>query len=535
MITTDITLYPFQEEARDLCVGRGSSLIALTMGAGKTLVTISAIEDLADEGQVRHGLIIVPASLKFQWQREILRFTGHRALVIDGDPKSRQFLYRFHKKFRYTIMAYSTVVGDWAPDRKQRGKKYPPSHQWVRDMDFDFIAIDEATAIKNPTTKTAKNVKFLGRRTDFRFALTGQPVENKPEELFSIMEFVDPEVLGDPKEFDRAFIVRDDYGNPRRYRNLHIVKERLEGVMYRKTRADIAKWLPRVIPNLLPFNLSAREQALYMRACEYTLGKLEEALDRYGTGFNVMAHYGHEESDAQGQMKGDIMAGMLMMRQICDDPNLVIISARKYKMGKGDGSKLAAQFLDAGLLERIPERSTKRDEFVAHLADALGTDPAAKVVAFSTFKDLLHGLQADTAKVCRSVQFTGDMNARQKDVAKQEFKTDKKCRLFLSSDAGGYGVDIPEANFLTSLDLPWSTGSYEQRESRIIRISSEWDHVNIGMMLAKGSIEMRMYEMIEQKKGVADAFLDGKYDEKGSFSLTMSTLRKFLEETDLAA
>ena len=110
------------------------------------------------------------------------------------------------------------------------------------------------------------------------------------------------------------------------------------------------------------------------------------------------------------------------------------------------------------------------------------------------------------------------------------FKDDPNCRLFLSSDAGGYGVDLPEANYLISIDLPWSTGAFEQRESRIIRISSEWEHVSLYTIQATDTIEQRIWDMIAAKHGVSKAFIDGEFNSQGVYVPSLSSLTTFLEE-----
>lgn len=519
----DVTPFAFQEEARDLVVERGNGLIALTMGLGKTLVAVMVIEELYDAGELSHALIVVPASLKFQWQREIKRFTGENALVIDGSPKTRAVLYRYARKFRYVIINYDLIVKDWAPKKKAADNTLS-----VRDMEFDAIVLDESTMIKTPTIKRTKYIKFLGKRAAFRIALTGTPVLNRPEELFSQMEFVDPDVLGDPRTFEQTFIVRDAYGRPKRYRNLHVLRKRMTDVMYRKTRADVADQLPAILSSAVPFNLSRVEAQIYNRAVAHTLAKLLEAQSILGGNFNVLAHYGHSDDPVVNQARGDVMAGMLMLRFICSDPHLIGISADKFRRGLGQGSALANEFYLSGVLDGVPKVSTKRQLFVELLQAALDEDPRSKVVAFSTFKDLLNLVQDDTAPFVKSVQFTGDMNARQKNEAMKQFKGDPKTRLFLSSDAGGYGVDLPEANHLISIDLPWSGGSIDQRESRIIRLSSEWEHVNLTVLVAQGSIEERMHAMVEQKRGVADAFLDGGHDSRGMYVLSLSSLTEFL-------
>lgn len=511
------TLRSYQEEAKELMIGNGRVLLSLTMGAGKTLTSIAAIEELVDNGVVQNGLVFVPSALKYQWQDAIKEFTGVTALVIDGTAPKRAKLYKHMPRYRYTILGYTAVEYDW---------------KIVRDLDYDFIIVDEVTALKSFEAMRSRRIKFLGKRVDIKYGLTGQPIENKPEELFSIMEFVDPEVLGDYRVFDQAFIVRNMRGVAVRFRNLPRIKKLLEPCFYRKTRKDIEDEFPRVITSMLPISLSAKERGLYRRAADYTLAALRKAKDTFGGSFDVHAHYGRADggSAMAQQLRGQIMSGMLAMRLICNDPGLLRDSALLYEKGKGEGSALASQWLHAGLLDGIPSSSTKRTVTAERLNAILDEDKANKIVVFSAFKGMIRRVQEDMSHV-GSVQFTGDMNAIKKRDAQRKFKADPDCRLFLSSDAGGYGVDLPNANYLISLDLPWSTGKKEQRDARIIRISSQWEHVNImaHLIADSDSIEMWMWQLLGAKEGVSAAFLDGKYDTKGSFTPTLDSLTSFLE------
>ena len=141
---------------------------------------------------------------------------------------------------------------------------------------------------------------------------------------------------------------------------------------------------------------------------------------------------------------------------------------------------------------------------------------------------------ADELKGYRPVLFTGDMNAKQKDAAKVHFQTDPKCRIFLSSDAGGYGVDLPQANYLISYDLPWSAGKIEQRNARIVRLSSTFESVTVLTMVMAGSVEQRMYDLLNEKGLVASAVVDGRgFDAKGKLDLNLATLKEFLRESSV--
>lgn len=125
--------------------------------------------------------------------------------------------------------------------------------------------------------------------------------------------------------------------------------------------------------------------------------------------------------------------------------------------------------------------------------------------------------------------YTGEMNAKDKEAAKVIFQTDPSCRILISSDAGGYGVDLPQANLLINYDLPWNAGLALQRNGRIRRASSTWPSIVIQDFLMEGSIEERQHAMLVQKMAVANAVLDGEgINDAGGVTLTAGTLRAFL-------
>ena len=169
--------------------------------------------------------------------------------VVDGDKRQRTVQIRRAQNYQYTIMHYECLVNDWdvithAPADRLRdpGRGHP--HQGLQGQ-----ALTAA--------------KVLGKHAPVRMALSGQPVENRPEELFSIMEFVDKDVLGSFHKFDRTFIERDHWGKPLKYVNLHLIQQRLGEAMYRKSREDIAEWLPEMIEIEMPVQLDPENMALH--------------------------------------------------------------------------------------------------------------------------------------------------------------------------------------------------------------------------------------------------------------------------------
>lgn len=508
-------LYPFQQEAVDVMVERGQMLLALVMGAGKTVTTLAALEQLHESKEIQKTLIVVPAALKYQWQREIQKFTDAHSTVIDGPQSVRIDQWRKSIGSRYVIVNSESLKRDLSYYSEQR---------------FEAMVIDEATMIKTPRSQRSRILKKIGKTYHYRFALTGQPIENRPEELFSIMQFVDPKLLGDFKTFDRTFIVRDKmFGKPLRYRNLDVLHETLKTAMIRKRREDIADQLPKIIHSVIPVPFDKDGAKAYRIIARELLDSIQKAITSFGRGFDLWTHYfGRQDKTDQGRIMSQITA----LRMFCDNPDLVQLSAHLYGTTKNQGSEYAYELVSRGVVA-TRMKSPKLEVLIEYLETVLAEDPKNKVVLFSFYTYNLKLIQKATAHLTKSVIFDGTMNNAQRDTAKQLFTNDESVRLFLSSDAGGYGLDLPIANYLISYDLPWSAGKLDQRESRIIRLSSEHTHVNIVALVMEGSVEERQYEMLQEKRNINKAFIDGGYDYNNSYQLTLGTLSDFLKTSEV--
>jgi SNF2 family DNA or RNA helicase len=507
-------LFPYQEEAVEKMVNRGQMLLGMVMGAGKTPTTIAAVEELFEQGEIDRCLVIVPASLKYQWLREISKFSNAKSIVIDGPAGNRAKLWRMSRDYRYVIINPESL----ANDEKLVGN-------------YQCVVVDEATMIKTRSTKRTRLIKRVGRKVAYRFALTGQPIENRPEELFSIMEFVDKEVLGDFSTFDRTFIVRDHWGKPVRYRNLDVMTSRMQDCMVRKTREDIKDQLPKIVHQVIPVQFDKGGAVAYRRISSDLLAQIQSAIKSGRGGFNLWQHYnGGGGDDAQGQ----IMSRLTVLRMLCDNPELVKESSRSYAdVNSKAGSQYANEIVQDGWLSGVTA-APKLDTCIEYIKEVLEEHPDNKVVLFSFFKKNLRLIKDATKDVTNSVLFMGGMSAEEKDEAKTTFASDPSTRLFLSSDAGGYGVDLPMANYLISYDLPWSSGKLEQREARIIRLSSQFDHVTIATFVMRGSIEERQYDMLQHKRSVNEAFIDGKHhDSDSGLVITLDTLSDFLNNSSV--
>lgn len=519
------TLLPYQPEAVDKMVDRHKVLVAYDLGLGKTVLTIAAVEQLMDEGKITEpGLVICLSSLKYQWHNAISKFTEgtSKSIVIDGTPKKRDEQYAKamdwrNTKIDYVIMNYEQVVNDW---------------NIVKNLPRGFIVCDEATAIKSFRSKRAKALKRMSN-SPFKFALTGTPIENgKPEELFSIMQFVDDSVLGRFDIFDKAFIVRNHWGGVLRYRNLSTLHEKLKDASVRKSQTDpdVAPHLPDAIHNdPILITLDRRGAALYERIRKDLLDDLAEAATLFGKSFNIFAHYGHQadKGGEENEWRGRIMSKVGALKMLCSHPDLVRTSALKYTTTPGEGSSYANFLLEEGALNDVT-KAPKFDALIEYVTNFLERDENNKVVIFATYVEMTDKI-AEALNEFGARTYTGRLDAKTKEENKIALNTDPTVRVLVSSDAGGYGVDLPAANLLVNYDLPWSSGGATQRNGRIMRASSKWPTIVIQDFLIDGSIEVRQHEMLQHKNAVASAVVDGEgINEEGGIDFTLGSLNQFL-------
>ncbi len=218
-------LYDYQREGAIFASRAGRCLVGDEMGLGKTIQALAAAEIMARHLGVERVLIVCPTSLKHQWEREISRFTERSARVIQGLRASRQALFASNAFFKITN--YDTVHRDldliqgWAPD---------------------LVILDEAQRIKNWKTRAARSVKKIA--SPFAIVLTGTPLENRLEELVSIVQFVDQHRLGPTFRFLADHQLTDDVGKVIGYRDLDTIGKTLSPILIRRQKAEVAKQLP---------------------------------------------------------------------------------------------------------------------------------------------------------------------------------------------------------------------------------------------------------------------------------------------------
>ena len=505
----------------------GSAVLAIALGGGKTPTAIALVEHLLDTEEVEAGLVVVPPNLRRQWVRALERFApGSNVLMIDGSPAERREQYQRAKEWaEYTVLGHSLLAKeDW---------------NYIQRLPRDFVVSDEVQFAKTFSAKRTKKLKQLGG--GFRIGLTGRPIENFPQDIFSVMEWVNPDVLGDWDLFDRTFIVRDERNRPVRFRNLSTLHKRLESTaMVRVSRKDIEHEFPEKQEETFVVDFDPSGASLYRRIAKDLLAGLKDLSEKASIGtFDVEAYYrGEKETNKEHtRARGKIMSQLTCLRMLCDHPDLLRISADAYDQRRDpdfsgsvqSGSAYAALLKEKGLLGR-KYGTPKLDNAIEMVLEALESDPKSKVAVYSFFKPVL-GFFSGPLEKYRPVLYTGDVSARKKQDAVDAYNHDARTRVFLSSDAGGSGVDLPAGNYHLNFNQPFSAGQLEQRNARLDRVASEHSRLMVMNLLMAGSVEEYYRDNILKRHKLAAASVDGKRVKGGSVEANAGGLARFLEQS----
>lgn len=511
-------LRPYQQEASAFIVNRQKALLALDLGTGKTVVSIHAIEQLREEGKVKCALLIMSSSLTYQWKERINQFTDSSVTVIDGSisPKKRSAICAdiLSNPPDYIVMGLRQAVSDLP---------------FIQSINPDLVLVDEVTSIKNFKPQQSKTIKKI--QSTYRIGLTAEPIENgKAEELFSIMQWIDPTLFGDWRSFEGSYINRNSYGIITGYQNVDEMNRILMTacVNKRRTDKDVAEFMPTVEEYDIYVEMDDGTKGLYRSIARELLSELR--ISGPNVAVDLAQYYSGGQNEEVDSTVGRITSRFLALQLLLDSPIILEASARAYNdPADPRGSRYASELLAAGRLPSTPLLGAKLETCVELCQEYLDQDPRHKVIVFARFKGVLP-LLAKELDNYGSVIFTGDLNGKQRGEAIEQFTNDPDTRLFLSSDAGGYGVDLYAASHLINFDLPLSSGTFKQRNGRHVRASSTFRNVYVDNLIVENSIEEYQKARLNYKARVATAALTGRMSERdGRVTNDVQSLTKFLE------
>ena len=462
-------LYPYQKEGVIKAAKAGRVIIADDMGLGKTIQAIAVAEFLAREFQISNVLIICPTSLKYQWKSEIRKFTERTVRVIEGTIEKRQKQYKSDEF--YKVASYGVGLNDI---------------NYLNDAEFDLIILDEAQRIKNWKTKTAKGLKQL--KSQYAIVLTGTPLENKLDELHSIVEFINPYKLGALFRFlDKHQIKEDGTGKVIGYQNLNQISKVLNDILIRRTKNEILRQLPERIDKNYFVDVTDEQWEIH-QDYDYIVARLVNKWRRLGF---------LSEKDRQR-----LLISLSCMRMVSDSTYVLDQETRYDK---------------------------KIDELVILLREIFesGDD---KIVIFSQWERMTRLVGRELREMGIGFEYLhgGVPAIKRKDLI-DNFRDDPEKRVFLSTDAGGVGLNLQTANVIINLDLPWNPAVLEQRIGRVHRLGQQ-KPVRVINLISKGTIENRILGVIGFKKSIFEGVLDGGDDQVLMSESKFSKLMKTVED-----
>lgn len=483
-----VNLYPYQKEGIRFAVNKGKAIIADEMGLGKTIQAIASAEIYLREGLAESVLIVCPTSLKYQWKKEIEKFTGGdcvacddeyvedgrvcpKVVVVEGNPPKREALYK--ARAPYKIVSYHAMANDV---------------KLLKRLQTDVLIMDEIQRLKNWDTIISR----AARKIDCRYAvlLSGTPLENKLEELYSTMELADQFCFGPYYRFrDEHILLDPDSGKIVGYKNLNAVGEQASQRLIRRTKKGVQLQLPKRSDQYILVPMT-QEQADYHSEFKWEVTKI---LSRY-----KKLHFMSEQD------RRKLMLLLGEMRMVSDSTFIL-----EQDLKKRHDIKIAEVM---NLLENVFENG---DE---------------KVVIFSEWERMtrLVAMELDKRNI-RYEYLCGSVPSKQRGQLVENFTTIPESRVFISTDAGSTGLNLQVASILINLDLPWNPAILEQRIARIFRLGQERP-VQILNLVSKNSIEEGMIEKLRFKTSMFEGVLDGGED---TVFVDKDKFKKFMDDLDV--
>jgi superfamily II DNA or RNA helicase len=419
---------------------RFGGCLADDMGLGKTIQFLALLQERHHQGLIKHpSLVVVPKSLIFNWHQECTKFTP-QLTVIEYTGLARARLRKKFPKSDIVLTTYGTVRRDILH---------------LKEAEFDYIVLDEAQAIKNPSSQVAKAARLL--KAQNRLALTGTPIENHLRDLWSIFEFLNPGMLG------RASIFKLHTSEGADDESRKLLSQALKPFILRRTKKEVARELPEKFEQTIVCTMGKQQEQLYADLRDHYRNSLLGLVKKQGL----------------AKSKIHVLEALLRLRQAACHPAL----------------------LDE---KHIDDPSAKLDVLGLHLSDLL--EEGHKALVFSQFTSYLAIVRRYLEQ--RSIPYEYlDGQTRNRKERIEHFQSDPACGVFLISlKAGGLGLNLTAADYVFLLDPWWNPAVEMQAIDRAHRIG-QTRQVFAYRLICRNTVEEKIAELQIKKKELADAIL----------------------------
>lgn len=409
------------------------------MGLGKTFQTIAFLLSKEDS----KSLIVAPTSLVFNWYSEFKKFAPSlKVVMVNKSPSEREEIIKDYKKYDILITTYNLVKRDLESYKK---------------IFFDYVILDEAQNIKNPSSQNAKSVKELKSKN--KFALTGTPIENSLMELWSIFDFIMPNYLYDENKFTTRYY--------RRLEEEPVIIEELKRLVtpfiLRRYKKDVIKELPDKIEKKLIIPMEEEQKKVYKAYSDHIKALIEKKVI----------------NDEFKSSKIEILSYITKLRQIAIDPSLVM---DKYLGGSG---KMEA------LLELVTQ----------------GIEENHKILIFSQFTSVLKNISKLFKLNYISFSYLdGSTPSKERGKLVEDFNKNSNSVFLISLKAGGTGLNLTSADIVIHFDPWWNPAVEDQASDRAHRIGQK-NVVEVIKMISENSIEEKIVNLQEEKRKLIDSVL----------------------------
>ena len=439
-----------------------NGILADDMGLGKTLQALTAVQKAKEEDGAMPTLVICPTTVVFNWESEIQKFAPTLScLKLSGVERKQLFKH---------IEKYDVVITSYALIRRDIDK--------LKEINFRYIILDESQNIKNAMSQTAQAVKKL--QSQHKLALSGTPIENKLEELWSVFDFLMPGFLFSVADFNYRYV------NPIMERQDKTVERRLKLQIYpfilRRMKRDVAKDLPDKVENIAYCELTDEQKDFYLQVLDSTKEELFKSIEQNGL----------EKS------RLSIFSALLRLRQICCHPRLYDKDNVKNIISSGKFEKLKS------MLEEI-------------------VSEGHRVLLFSQFVDMLDIVKAWLEREGISYEYlTGKTKDRQ--TAVERFNSTPSIPIFLISlKAGGTGLNLTGADYVIHYDPWWNPAVEDQATDRAYRIG-QTKKVFVYRLITKNTVEEKIQKLKTVKRNLVDSVIS--VDRNITKSLTMEDIKE---------